>query len=495
MFDEVEEKGIVVEADFSLRSEWQSQVFLLNQQLLSKLSDQIKTIYRKIVILKYMAENYQLNPANPSLNISGKNNAGYFASLQEIITINKESPKKEEIVNRLRTESSRSNLSIYDYISLAEIGYKLYADPVFALDIFRIAESCCSIMDDFTALARSVESNIKDRPFALGLFNKALKIATKPDDFLYLAQFAHENFHDEALAEDVLSKNGTAGSMLPDCLKGDTSKDTFNDLMDFVSTEDFSKDDQYCIDRVLANARDLLDSEDACFEKKRRLALARKFYLNNSDYLIFIYSSIDISQYPFHYMFEELCHLAILDIDDREESNKILRKLFKDYEQQLKNKPDHTAYDFLKLSELAFDILADKDYSLNLLKLAAQLGGNRYEIAKMVFMAELCDDIILSDALLEKNANMCETSTDFISLAEYLKSLQISLPKIRKMYESGFSKIKSLSDKLFWTEGIIDVFNDTSWADAIYEQLLFVCSSQAEMDLVTISKTRKLQAE
>ena len=266
-----------------------------------------------------------------------------------------------------------------------------------------------------------------------------------------------------------------------------TSKE-FLTMIDEIMAE---LDDPYYARKLFAAAEELLGNQPLDFAKYRRLVNSIKGHIDDFDWIKKIYGNLANNRIEFSFYLADLVQSCLEDFGD--EGKALAEEYIANFEAKYDGAEEKSAYDFANLAIISFEQIGDTDKAMNLLGKAEALANSYLDKAYLGCLAIKFGDNAKGETLLKEAGGICDTGADCYQFAQRLKGLGIDDSIVRDLYSGCGNKVSLPADKLTWAEGIIDIFNDRSWAAKAYDNIESSFGTYEDKDMYKSSKKHKLE--
>jgi len=106
--------------------------------------------------------------------------------------------------------------------------------------------------------------------------------------------------------------------------------------------------------------------------------------------------------------------------------------------------------------------------------------------------AEIGDDE-KARSLYQTAEESCQNPTQIQQLAIRMKTKGVETALIRELYTAAKSRLETPNERLGWVEGIVQVFQDKTWADSEYDELASQFKSAGDVARIDASRRSRLQ--
>ncbi len=384
------------------------------------------------------------------------------------------------------------------YIELFDAVISSIDDKGFGKSILETAENIAGTTPELLQLTNKAFDVLKDLEYSAKLLGTAEEVLTNLNEMKDVNKAVKEKFPDDAdwikRVDEKLEKRERNQEKYDAYQKREESAKTFKDLRLIVDDMMAELEDKYYAQKLLKAGLEKLNSQQFNVDNYRKLIQSIAKYLNDSIWIKSILNDLFENKAKFFFDYCGICRLAIEEMPDKESGKELAGRYLKTLEENIDSNSNKTAYNYTDLAKAVNHLTGDGNWSIHLLEKAAQTGGDEFTFAYIAYLAKLFQDDKASAMYLEKAVQGLDSAVQFHKFAERLKTLKFKPEEIKKLYAYG-SKLSSPKDKLSWTEGIVDLFDDKDWALKAYKEIASNFKTETDKELFEVSRKIRLEGK
>jgi tetratricopeptide (TPR) repeat protein len=371
-------------------------------------------------------------------------------------------------------------------------------DKQFGKEILTIAQKEAESTPELLQVFKKAVEVLKDMDFAKSILERAEEVVTNLNEMKEVNATVKSQFPDDSewakRVDEKLDKREKNQDKYEAYQKRENVAKTFKELREIVEEMMAELDDKYYAQKLLGAGQDILDNGQLNVDNYKKLIQSVIKYLNDDEWIKDILDDLIKNKVKFFFDYCAVCRLAVEEMPDKQEGKKLAETYLKEFESKLDSSDIKTAYNYTDLAKSVFNILGNKEWSLDLLNKANSVKCDFFAYAYLGYLAGLFGDSQLKEKFFAQSVHGIEKASEFIMLGERLKSLDVESSEIRKLYEKG-SSLTDPEDKLLWAEGITEIFEDKNWAEKAYKEIKPAFKTDDEKEVYEISRKITLEGK
>lgn len=340
-------------------------------------------------------------------------------------------------------------------------------DREFARTILMKANSFASGTPEMLDLANKVYEILNDADFAAQVVETAEEVVTTLDEMKKVSDNVKKMFPENnqwlGRVSEKLEKREKNQDKYQEFQKREDKLVTLKEHLSLVDEIISELDDKYYAKKILVKSEELLAREFFNFGKYRKLILYIRKYLGDTAWMKMLFDFCANVRIQFVFELKSLCSAIVIDLDDKKEAYELAKKYIMAMESKVK---DMNGY--LKLAEIAYEELKDKDYNDLLTGKAVQYASDSFGFATVAGYASRTGNLPKADECLKKSFELCSGAEELFILVKRLKNFQFDVHLLKDYYAKTIQSFSTPKDKITWAEGIMLLFKDRKAAEKGY---------------------------